>query len=419
MTLARILLSLVICAMTFGLTPASYGNATLLQFARLIDGTGEALAHREIVVEGGVIIEVGDDLRARFPDARLIVLHDLVGIPGLIDVHVHMTYGLRGESTGDAWAELFASPASERLVAGIRNARLTLQAGVTSARDLSAFDGVDYHLRALIDSGVVQGPRLFVAGMGIHPLSLPAALPGQPLDLVSAFATLANERVAAGADWVKIFASTGSADDLTGKQIFSYPEIKAATDVAHAAGLRVALHSYGPAAVPDALRAGVDSIEHPVGVSAATLERWAESATFYVPTIDHNRYYADHRGEYGYDENIADDLHRFVQDNVETLRLAHAAGVRIAMGSDAVMSMFGQNTRELEWFVAAGMTPAQALHAATLNAAVLLGQEHTLGRLQAGYTADIVAVAGDPLTDIEAVSRRVRWVMKDGVVVIH
>ena len=222
-----------------------------------------------------------------------------------------------------------------------------------------------------------------------------------------------------GADWVKIFASTGSADDLTGKQIFSYPEIKAATDVAHAAGLRVALHSYGPAAVPDALRAGVDSIEHPVGVSAATLERWAESATFYVPTIDHNRYYADHRGEYGYDENIADDLHRFVQDNVETLRLAHAAGVRIAMGSDAVMSMFGQNTRELEWFVAAGMTPAQALHAATLNAAVLLGQEHTLGRLKAGYTADIVAVAGDPLTDIEAVSRRVRWVMKDGVVVIH
>ena len=419
MTHSRILLSSLACALLLWLGPDAHGNATLLKFSRLIDGTGIALVHREIVVGDGIIVVVGNDLRTLYPDAGILVLDNLVAMPGLIDVHVHMTYGLHGGSCGDAWTQLFASSASDRLLAGIHNAQLTLQAGVTSARDLSAFDGVDYHLAALIDAGVVPGPRLFVSGMGIHPLSLSAATLGQPLDVVSEFSKLANQRVAEGADWVKIFASTGSADDLTGEQIFSYPEIKAATDIAHAAGLRVALHSYGPAAVRDALRAGVDSIEHAVGVTPETLEHWAESGTFYVPTIDHNRYYADHRDEYGYDNNVVDDLHRFVQDNVATLRLAYAAGVRIAMGSDAVMSMFGQNTRELEWFVAAGMTPGQAIQTATLQAAALLGQAHSLGRLKPGYAADIVAVAGDPLANIQVVTRGVKWVMKAGVVVVE
>ena len=253
--------------------------------------------------------------------------------------------------------------------------------------------------------------------MGFHPLALPPVEAGQQRDLIAEFSNLARERVQAGADWIKIFATTGSADDLSGKQIFHYPEIKAATDIAHAAGLRVALHAYGPSAVADALRAEVDSIEHPVGVDQETLKLWARTDTFYVPTIDHNRYYADHRDEYGYDENVASNLRGFVSRNVESLRSARAAGIHVAMGSDAVMSMFGQNTRELEWFVEAGMTPAQALQAATIGGATLLGQEHFLGRLKAGYAADIVAVQGDPLTDIQALTRRVKWVMKGGDVV--
>jgi imidazolonepropionase-like amidohydrolase len=178
------------------------------------------------------------------------------------------------------------------------------------------------------------------------------------------------------------------------------------------------VHSYGPAAVADALRAGVDSIEHPVGLDDQLLEQWAASDTIYVPTIDHNRYYADHRDEYGYDEAVESELHEFVQRNVETLRRAHRAGLTIAMGSDAVMSGFGQNTRELEWFVEAGMTPAQAIQTATVNGALLLGQEEFLGRLKFGFAADIVAVEGDPLRDIRALTQNVKWVMKNGEVVV-
>jgi imidazolonepropionase-like amidohydrolase len=242
---------------------------------------------------------------------------------------------------------------------------------------------------------------------------------GETRDAVYEFVEFTEQRIAEGADWLKIFATTGSADDLTGKQQFLYPEIKAATDTAHAAGLKVAVHSYGPSAVADALRAGVDSIEHPVGLTDQLLEQWAATDTVYVPTIDHNRYYADHRDEYGYDESIESDLHAFVQRNVESLRRAHEAGLTIAMGSDAVMSGFGQNTLELEWFIEAGMTTAEAIQTATMNGARLVGHEQYLGRLKSGFAADIVAVAGNPLRDIRAITRNVKWVMKDGDVVLN
>ncbi len=412
--LIRALLGMVL----LGHLTVALADPTLLRFAGLIDGTGEVLDAREIVVDNGVILAVGSDLDARYPGAMEIARDDLVALPGLIDAHVHLTYGLAGRSQGDAWNELFSTPAAERLVAATRNARRTLETGVTSARDMTAFDGLDYQLKALIDAGVVPGPRLFVAGMGIHPLTLKPLAEGETRDAVSEFIEHAEQRVADGADWLKIFATTGSADDLSGQQIFFYPEIKAATEIAHAAGLRVAVHSYGPSAVADALAAGVDSIEHPVGLDDQLLEQWAASDTIYVPTIDHNRYYADHRDEYGYDEAVESDLHKFVQRNVETLRRAHRAGLTIAMGSDAVMSGFGQNTRELEWFVAAGMTPSQAIQSATVNGALLLGQQQYLGRLKTGFAADIVAVEGDPLRDIHALTQNVKWVMKNGEVVV-
>jgi imidazolonepropionase-like amidohydrolase len=390
----------------------------LLRFAQIIDGTGEVLDAHEIVVVVGTIVAIGDDLRTDYPNASEINLDKLVAVPGLIDVHVHMTYGLAGPSQGDAWSELMTTTAADRLVEATRNAKRTLQTGVTAARDMFAFDGLDFQLRALIDNNVIPGPRLFVSGEAIHPLILPPLAEGEERDSVAELTKQAQLRVASGTDWVKIFATTGSADDLTGKQIFFYPEIKAATDTAHDAGLKVAVHSYSSAAVGDALEAGVDSIDHPVGLDDALLARWAATDTVYVPTIDHNRYYADHRDEYGYDESIESNLNAFVKRNVKTLRRAHDAGIRIAMGSDAVMSGFGQNTRELEWFVEAGLTTAEALQAATVNGARLLGQEDTLGRLKTGFAADIVAVDGDPLDDIRALTRNVQWVMKDGKVVV-
>jgi imidazolonepropionase-like amidohydrolase len=150
----------------------------------------------------------------------------------------------------------------------------------------------------------------------------------------------------------------------------------------------------------------------------ATLTEMARRGTFYVPTIDHNRYYAENREAFGYGPEVAERLNGRIRRNLETTRRAHGAGVRIAMGADAVFTMFGQNTRELEWFVKAGMTPEQALATATTNAAALLGKEKDLGAVAPGYFADLVAVEGGPLADIGNVINGVRWVMKGGSVVV-
>src|SRR5947209_2647203 len=139
---------------------------------------------------------------------------------------------------------------------------------------------------------------------------------------------------------------------------------------------------------------------------------------YYVPTIDHNRYYVDAAGEYGFRPGSTDRLNAYIARNVETARRAWKAGVRFAMGSDAVYTMFGQNTRELGWFVKIGMTPEQALRTATTNAADLLGMTEDLGAATAGHYADLVAVEGDPLADVQVAIAKVRAVMKGGAIVV-
>jgi imidazolonepropionase-like amidohydrolase len=144
----------------------------------------------------------------------------------------------------------------------------------------------------------------------------------------------------------------------------------------------------------------------------------ARRGTVWVPTIDHNRYYVDAKDEFGFAPDTIPPLKAYIEKNLESTRRAFKAGVKIGMGSDAVYTMFGQNTRELEWFVKAGMTPTQALATATTIPAELLGHGRDLGAIAPGYFADIVAVEGDPLVDITAVVNRVRWVMKGGAVVV-
>jgi imidazolonepropionase-like amidohydrolase len=140
--------------------------------------------------------------------------------------------------------------------------------------------------------------------------------------------------------------------------------------------------------------------------------------TVWVPTIDHNRYYVDAKDEYGFSPEAVPPLRAYIAKNLEATRRAVKAGVRLGMGSDAVFTGFGQNTRELEWFVKAGLSPEGALRTATTTAAELLGLGKSLGRVKAGFTADLIAVEGDPARDISAVVHRVRWVMKDGAVVV-
>jgi hypothetical protein len=252
---------------------------------------------------------------------------------------------------------------------------------------------------------------MFVAGQG---LSAPREHPAPTPD---AFREQAEARIAAGSDWVKIFGSRGSFQSVDTTQTVSFDEMKAVVDAAHAKNHRVAIHSYGPSGVRDAVRAGADSVEHGIDLDDDTIAEMVRRGTVWVPTIDHNRYYVDAKDEYGFPEESIPPLRAYIEKNLESTRRAVRAGVKIAMGSDAVYSGFGQNTRELEWFVKAGMTPAQALASATTVAAALLGHERDLGAIAPGYFADLVAVEGDPLADITTVVKGVRWVMKGGAVV--
>jgi len=215
-----------------------------------------------------------------------------------------------------------------------------------------------------------------------------------------------------------MFGSTGSAQDVSGNQTFTYDEMKAAVDTAHSLGKKIAIHSYGPSGARDAVRAGADSIEHATDMDEQTIAEMVRRKTFYVPTIDHNRYYLDNWQKIGYANGFQEKSEAFIQRNLETARKAHKAGVKFAMGSDAIYTMFGENTRELGWFVRAGMTPEQALRTATTNGAELLGKEKELGAVAPGYFADLVAVEGDPLSDIDVAIYKVKWVMKGGAVVM-
>ena len=331
-------------------------------------------------------------------------------IPGLIDVHTHMTYVLENRVAQSARSAATVFLAQE-------NARKTVETGVTTVRDLGAADYADIAMRDLIAQGQIPGPRMFVAGYGL--LITRGRTPSpNTADGVAEVLRVVRQQVAAGADVIKMYGSTGSGRDVTGFQTFTFEEMKAAVDAAHALGKRIAIHTYGPDGALDAVRAGADSIEHATGMDEATIAEMARRKTFYVPTIDHNRYYVDNYRKLNYPPSAVDDLQGYIARNLETARQAFRGGVRFAMGSDAVYTMFGENTRELGWFVKAGMTPEQALRAATVNGAELLGMEKSLGAIRPGFIADIAAVEGDPLADIEVVIQKVRWVMKGGSVVV-
>jgi imidazolonepropionase-like amidohydrolase len=397
-------------------------KSKVIRFGSLVTGSGGVVKNAVIVVQGDRVSSVGSGESAIPADAEVIDLTRYTGIPGLIDAHTHITYYWDQTADTRPWTQLSERMTAVTVFLAQANARKTLETGVTTVRDLGAIDYADIAMRDLINRGAMVGPRMFVAGHGLHvtpELEKPGVVTprlGQA-DGVPEVLRAVRRQVAAGADVVKMYGSTGSAQDITGFQTFTYEEMKAAVDAAHALGKKIAIHSYGPDGARDAVRAGADSLEHATDMDDQTIAELARRKTFYVPTIDHNRYYAEYREQFGYTPEVAKGLDEYRQRNLETARRAHKAGVRFAMGSDAVFTMFGQNTRELGWFVKAGMTPAQALETATTNGAALLGMEKRLGAVAPGYYADIVAVEGDPLADIRVVIDRVRWVMKGGAVV--
>ena len=379
-----------------------------IRFGRLWDGS-RLVTDAVVVVDGDRIVRVASGDAGVPAGADTVDLRRFTGLPGLIDLHTHMTYywdrqpGTRplGQRRRPAVTVFLAQD----------NARRTLETGVTTVRDLGASNETDYAMRELIASDAMTGPRMFVAGQGL------SSRPGATLDLDAARKAV-EDRVKAGSDWIKVYGSRGSFDSGDTTQTVTFDEMKAIVEAAHGLNHKVAIHSYGPSGVKDAVRAGADSVEHGIDLDDETLAEMVKRGTVWVPTIDHNRYYVDAKDEYGFKPEAIPPLQDYIQRNLESTRRAVKAGVRIGMGSDAVYTMFGQNTRELEWLVKAGMTPEQALKSATTIAAELLGAQDHLGQVAPGFAADLVAVEGNPLERIDALLTGVRWVMKDGKVVV-
>ena len=395
------------CLLWLSLASTAFAATTAIRAGKVVDGSGQTIVNAVIVIDDDRITSIGTG--APPAGAQVIDLSRFTIIPGLIDLHTHMTYVWDG-APGTTPLNQPRRPAGVTTVLAADNARKTLETGVTTVRDLGASGDVDYAMRDLINMGKMIGPRMFVAGQG---LSAPRAGAPKP-----DYRQLADARVTAGSDWVKVYGSRGSYQSVDTTQTLTFDEMKAAVEAAHARNHPVAIHSYGASGVKDAVRAGADSIEHGIELDDETIADMVKRGTVWVPTIDHNRYYVEAKDEFGFAPETIPPLRDYLEKNLASTRRAFKAGVKIGMGSDAVYSMFGQNTRELGWFVRAGMTPAQALATATTIPAALLGHAKDLGAIAPGYYADLVAVDGDPLADINVVIDRVRWVMKGGAVVV-
>ena len=400
----------LIAALLFSLSADAADKA--IRFGKLWDGHRVISQCRRHCLRGSNSIR---HIERKDPaGTEAIDLRRYTGMPGMIDSHTHITYYWNGASGTTPLRQPRRHVAVTVFLAQ-ENAKKALEAGVTTVRDLSASGGADIAMRDLIKMGAMIGPRMFVSGTGLRSY---ANSPGV-IDPIAEAAKQAKAVLDGGADWVKVFGSTGSFDNVTGNQTVSYDEMKAMTDTAHAAGHKIAIHSYGPAGARDAIRAGCDTLEHATDMDDDTIAELVRKKIWYVPTIDHNQYYLENADDvYHFPAGAKENLSDYIQRNFATAQKAFSAGARMLVGSDAVYNGFGMNMRELAWFVKLGMTNEQALQSATVLPAEMLGMEKELGSVAPGYFADVVALEGDPLSDIQAAVRNVRWVMKGGAVVV-
>jgi imidazolonepropionase-like amidohydrolase len=398
-------LSLAVCLHATAATKA-------IKFGKLWDGH-QVIANAVVIVDDDKIRSV--TAKGAIPaGAETIDLSRYTGIPGMIDMHTHVTYYWDG-APGTTPRRQAPRHVAITVVLSQKNGMKALEAGATTLRDLNAAGGADMDLRDLINMGALIGPRLFVSSGGLHGLPKIADMNEKIAEQIKQTKAV----IAAGADWVKVFGSTGGFDNVTGDQTVSYGEMKAIVDTAHAEGHKVAIHSYGPAGARDAVRAGCDTLEHATDMDDATIQELVSKKIGYVPTIDHNQYYLENADDvYKFPAGAKENLTNYIQRNYATAQKAFKAGAIMLVGSDAVYNGFGLNMRELTWFTKMGMTNEQALKTATVLPAAALGMEKSLGSVAPGYFADIVAVQGDPLADIQVAIKNVRWVMKGGAVVV-
>jgi len=397
-------------------------TAWILRAAHLLDVVdGKTLSPGEILVRGERIAAVGT--KVEHPaNARVIDLGDATLLPGLIDAHVHLFLHPGGEAE-----QTFNESVAERTIRATISARDDLLAGFTAERDMGTegAGAADTALRDAIDRGAIPGPRLRISGNAIDILGgHEDAIGLNPEQNALPNATQANSagqlvealrgQFKLGADFIKIY-ETGK--DRIADGVFSTPyqfgedELRAAVREAARVGRRVAVHATGEPGAGFAARAGVASIDHGYQLGTETMKLMRDKSIFVVPTFAVVEYFAAHAAT-----TQAAERYRAIEAyHVAQFKLQLAAHVPIALGSDVGPFPHGTQAREFVLLVRNGMAPLAAIQAGTINGARLLGWENDIGRLKAGYYADVVAVAGDPLQDIDAL-QHVRFVMKGGTV---
>jgi imidazolonepropionase-like amidohydrolase len=420
-TIAAVLAALAGMAITASAqSPAP--KRTVIRAGRVLNvRTGELRANQAIVIEGDKIARIApsSEITAAAGDTT-IDLPDATLLPGLIDMHTHLTFEL--SSLG--YQGLGISTAREALH-GARNARRTLEAGFTTVRNLGAKDYADIALRDAINDGDVIGPRIVASGpaMGItgghcDENLLPPAFHFQSegvADGVEAVQHRVREIIKYGADVIKICATGGvlsKGDDPNASQ-YTLEEMKAIVADAHRLGRRVAAHAHGAEGVRWASEAGVDSVEHGHLMDDAAIATLKKNGTYLVPTLFLGEYMEKNMDRSDVPEYSKQKMRDVIAAMRKNTGKAFAAGVKVAFGTDAAVYPHGLNAGEFHVYVSLGMTPLAAIQTATINASDLLGPKYLVGSLEPGKWADVVAVDGDPTKDV-TILEHVKFVMKAG-----
>jgi imidazolonepropionase-like amidohydrolase len=398
--------------------------ATYLKCGRLFDGSSAALADDVgVLVRGGTIVDVGPGLPVP-AGATLVDLSRYTVLPGLIDAHSHVVLHPGGYED-----QILRETPELRAIHATVSARIVLESGITTVRDLGNEGAglADVALRDAIAKGIVPGPRILAAiqpvtatgAYGIVGFSPFAKLPriayeaDGPTDVRRQVRVLVRE----GADVIKVYMESfekrqAESDVLSGARTYSDEELHALVEEAHAAGLKVAAHTYSDENGRRAVDAGVDSIEHGLYLTEATFRKMAEKGVAYVPTLLVYELWRDGKIFPGSSAETLRKLKNTVEKHDAAFRAALRTPVKIVMGSDT-FELPGTNSQELVAMVRAGMTPLEALRSATSRSADLLGLPGRIGVVRKGAAADFVAISGDPLADIAAVTRPA-VVIKDG-----
>jgi imidazolonepropionase-like amidohydrolase len=424
---AALLLATGAAAQTPAVAPVSPAEGTtFVQVGRLLadPANGSIQRDKTLVIEGGRIVEVRDGFVG---EGRIIDLRDAFVLPGLIDSHVHLT----GESNPDQRLETVVQSDADQAFVGARHARRTLMAGFTTVADLGADNEAIFALREAVRRGDVPGPRIIAAGAPVSIHGGHGDINGYRDDVMHLFTgdnicsgpedcmRAVRLQVRAGADIIKITATGGVLSNTAAGlgQQFSDEELAAIVGAAHRMGRQVTAHAHGADGINSFLRAGGDSIEHGTYLDDESIRLMRREGVWLVPTLMAGDYVA--RLASGPDNFLTPaQTAKALQAGplmLDMARRAHDGGVRIAFGTDSGVSAHGDNAREFALLVRAGLTPLEAVQTATVNAAAHLRISGEAGRIAVGMPADLIAVAGDPLSDVTELER-VRFVMKGGVV---